>query len=92
MWRKEFHVKARCRLPRIAAESCGDVMGKDGRDAIRVTTTLTRSQYAEVERIAKQNGVAVAWLVRRSVEQMIENANGGPMLPNFDGSERHAQR
>jgi hypothetical protein len=56
-------------------------MGADGRNAVRVTTTLTRKQHAELERLAHQNGVKVAWLVRRSVERFIEQANGGPMLP-----------
>lgn len=67
-------------------------MGKDGRDAVRVTTTFTRQQHAELERIAKQNGVKVAWLVRRAAERLIEQANGGPQLP-LDlgpGEEHHA--
>lgn len=56
-------------------------MGKDGHDAERVTTTLTRRQKMELERLAKAEGVKVAWLVRRSVERFLENANGGPLLP-----------
>jgi len=56
-------------------------MGKDGRDAVRVTTTLTRQQHAELERLAKQHGVKVAWLIRRGVERLIEQANGGALLP-----------
>jgi hypothetical protein len=56
-------------------------MGKDGRDAVRVTTTFTRQQHAELERIASQNGVKVAWLVRRAVERLIAQANGGTQLP-----------
>lgn len=58
-------------------------MGKQAADSVRVTTTLTRQQHAELERLAKQNGVKVAWLVRRAVERLIEQASGGPMLP-FD--------
>lgn len=67
-------------------------MGKDGRDAVRVTTTLTRQQHAELERLAKQNGVKVAWLVRRATERLIEQANGGALLPLDFGpeGERHA--
>lgn len=70
------------------------MMGKDGRDAVRVTTTLTRQQHAELERLAKHDGVKVAWLVRRAVERLIEQANGGPLLPlDFEqGDKRHAQR
>jgi hypothetical protein len=56
-------------------------MGKDGRDAVRVTTTLTRQQHADLERLAKQNGVKVAWLVRRATERLIEQANGGALFP-----------
>lgn len=66
-------------------------MGKDGRDAARVTTTLTRGQKVELDRIAKRQGVKAAWLVRRAVERLIEQANGGPMLPlDFGGND--AQR
>lgn len=56
-------------------------MGKDGRDAVRVTTTLTRLQHAELERIANEHGVAVAWLMRRAIELLIEQASGGSLLP-----------
>ncbi len=56
-------------------------MGKDGRDAERVTTTLSRRQKAELNRLAEAEGVKVAWLVRRAVEQFLEHKAGGPMLP-----------
>lgn len=56
-------------------------MGKDGRDAVRLTATFTRAQAAELERLAKREGVAVAWLIRRATERFIEDARGGPMLP-----------
>ncbi|MDA8412493.1 MAG: ribbon-helix-helix domain-containing protein [Desulfobacteraceae bacterium] len=56
-------------------------MGKDGKNAVRVTTTLTKDQNASLERLAKKNGVKKAWLVRRAVEMAIEEANGGPLLP-----------
>lgn len=72
-------------MPRNAAEA---VVGKDGRDAQRVTTTLTRRQKAELDRLAKLHGVKVAWLVRRAVERYLEEATGGPMLPlELDGGE-----
>jgi hypothetical protein len=72
-------------LPRIAAEMA---LGKDGQDAMRVTTTLSRRQKAELDRLAKRQGVKVAWLVRRSVEKFLEDASGGPMLPlDLDGGE-----
>lgn len=56
-------------------------MGKDGQDAERVTTTLSRRQKAELERLAKADGVKVAWLVRRAVERFLEQRAGGPLLP-----------
>lgn len=69
-------------VPRNAAERCGGFkVGKDGKDAERVTTTLTRTQKAELDRLAKSQGVKVAWLVRRAVERYLEEAAGGPMLP-----------
>jgi hypothetical protein len=76
-------------MPRIAAEP---MMGKDGKDAERVTTTLSRSQKLELDRLAKAEGVKVAWLVRRAVERFLEQASGGPMLPlDFERGE-DAQR
>jgi len=56
-------------------------MGKDGKDSIRVTTTLTRSQHGAVERIASLNHVKVAWVIRQAVDRLIEQAEGGPLLP-----------
>lgn len=67
-------------------------MGKDGKDAERVTTTLSRLQKSELDRLAKVEGVTVAWLVRRAVERFLEHASGGPMLPlDFERAE-DAQR
>ena len=67
-------------------------MGKDGTDAERVTTTLSRLQKLELDRLAKAEGVKVAWLVRRAVERFLEQASGGPMLPlDFERGE-DAQR
>jgi len=56
-------------------------MGKDGKDSVRVTTTLTRAQHGAIEHIASQNHVKVAWVVRQAVERLIEQAEGGPLLP-----------
>jgi hypothetical protein len=56
-------------------------MGTDGKDAVRVTTTLTREQHAELQRLAERNGVKVAWLVRRATERFLEEAGGGAPLP-----------
>ena len=79
-------------MPRNAAD-CGGAfsMGKDGKDAERVTTTLSRAQKLHLERLADREGVKVAWLVRRAVERFLDQANGGPMLP-LDFRDSHAQR
>lgn len=67
---------------RNAAERCGTVlMGKDGKDSVRVTTTLTTARHDALERIAAQNHVKVAWVIRRAIERLIEQAEGGPLLP-----------
>ena len=63
---------------RIAAETS---VGRDGRDAERVTTTLTKRQKAELEQLAKAQGVKVAWLIRRAVERYLDEAMGGLTLP-----------
>ncbi|WP_374368612.1 CopG family transcriptional regulator [Dongia sp.] len=63
-------------------------MGKDGRDAERVTTTLTKRQKAELDRLARTQGVKVAWLIRRAIERYLEHEAGGPMLPlELEGGE-----
>jgi len=56
-------------------------VGKDGLNAERVTTTLTKRQKAGLDRLASAQGVKVAWLVRRAVEKYLEDEAGGPMLP-----------
>lgn len=78
--------------PRNAAErSGGGIVGRDGKDAERVTTTLTRAQKLQLDRLAEREGVKVAWLVRRAVERFLEEADGGPQLP-FELRGGHAQR
>jgi len=65
-------------MPRIAAEVS---LGKDGKDAERVTTTLPRAVKVELDHLAERRGVKTAWIVRRAIEQYLEAARGGPMLP-----------
>lgn len=74
--------------PRIAADQ---LMGKDGKDAWRVTTTLSRAHKGELEDLAEREGVKVAWLVRRAVEVYLDAERGGPLLPLSLESNR-AQR
>jgi metal-responsive CopG/Arc/MetJ family transcriptional regulator len=64
-------------------------MGKDGKDACRVSVTFTRQQYAEIIRLSKKQGLSKSWFVRRATERFIEQENGGPLLPLIDD---HAQR
>lgn len=79
-------------LPRNAAECSGTgFLGKDGKDAERVTTTLSRAQKLQLDLLAEREGVKVAWLVRRAVERFLDEANGGPELP-FEFKAGHAQR
>lgn len=56
-------------------------VGKDGRNSTRITATISLRSKAELDRIAAREGVKAAWLVRRAVERLIEQSNGGPMLP-----------
>ena len=67
-------------------------MGKDGSNAHRVTVTLSHTQHAELERIAKKAGGRVAWVARRAVERLIEQENGGPLLPLEVVGGRNAER
>ena len=64
-------------------------MGKDGKDACRISVTFTRQQHAEIERLSKKQGVTLSWVVRRATELLIERENGGPFLPL---SDNHAER
>lgn len=56
-------------------------MGKDGKDSVRVTTTLSKAQNSDLEQLAKKNGVAVAWLVRRAVEHLLTNPEQALFAP-----------
>lgn len=51
------------------------------RNSARVTVNMTPAQRAELERIAARNGVSLSWVIRRSLERTVEEANGGPLLP-----------
>jgi hypothetical protein len=56
-------------------------MATEDRYTARITVNMTPAQRAELQRIAKKMGVTYSWLLRRSLERTIEEANGGPMLP-----------
>jgi hypothetical protein len=67
-------------------------VGKDGRDSVRKTATLTKEQVAELDRIAKRDGISVSWLLRKGVELLIERANEGPLLPGMIGGRHDSKR
>ncbi len=60
------------------------------RNSARVTVNMTPTQRAELERIATRSGVSLSWLIRRSLERTVEEANGGPLLPLDLTGERSA--
>lgn len=51
------------------------------RNSARVTVNMTLAQRAELQRVAARNGVSLSWVIRRSLERTVEEANGGPLLP-----------
>jgi hypothetical protein len=56
-------------------------MPPPSRNSARVTVNMTPTQRAELERIAARSGVSLSWVIRRSLERTVEEANGGPLLP-----------
>ncbi|NJD39233.1 MAG: CopG family transcriptional regulator [Geobacter sp.] len=51
---------------------------------MRITATLAGDQYERLEELAAKNRVSVAWLIRRSVDRLIEDVDGGLKLPFED--------
>jgi hypothetical protein len=49
--------------------------------AVRVTATISKAQQQALEQLARQHDVSVAWLIRRAIDRLIEEAEGGPRLP-----------
>jgi hypothetical protein len=43
----------------------------DSQPAVRTTVSIPAHHYAELERLARQNKVSVAWLVRDAVEKYL---------------------
>ena len=56
-------------------------MPTENRYTARVTANVSAAQAEELKRIAKKMSVSHSWLLRRSLERTIEEANGGPLLP-----------
>lgn len=61
------------------------IMGRDGTDAKRVTTTLTISRKSQLEQLAKREGVKEAWVVRRAVERYLDEIGDGSVLKTAGG-------
>lgn len=53
------------------------------RESDRVTVTLAPGQRAVLERIAKQNETALAFVVRYALKQFIQEAEGGQLKLKF---------
>lgn len=55
-------------------------MGHDGKNAARITLTVTADQKRELERVAEKLDVSVSWLLRRGAEMVLEaNETGQPI-------------
>ena len=74
---------------KVAAERSGmlrsNEMGKDGQNAVRITTTLSRRQHAQLELLAQGHSVKIAWLVRFATQRLLDEANKGTSPLDFGG-------
>lgn len=60
-------------------------MGQDGLNARRVTTTLTVARKSQLEAVAAREGVKEAWIVRRAVEQYLDELGERSVLRAANG-------
>jgi len=60
-------------------------MGRDGLNARRVTTTLTVARKSQLEGVAAREGVTEAWIVRRALEQYLDEIGEGSVLRAANG-------
>lgn len=58
-------------------------MGRDGRDAVRVTTTFNRQQQDKLKNLADQHSVKVAFLVRYATLRLLKEAESGTLQLDF---------
>lgn len=47
----------------------------------RLTVNLEADDYRELQRIAQQHGISMAWLGRRAIERFLEQSNSQRELP-----------
>jgi len=64
-------------------------MGKDGRDAERITTTFTKEVAARLDAVAKKHSVSKAWIIRRAVERALEDDGSKLLLPLDSEGGKH---
>ena len=65
--------------------SKGGRMGRDGLNARRVTTTLTVARKSQLEGVSAREGVTEAWIVRRALEQYLDEIGEGSVLRAANG-------
>jgi predicted transcriptional regulator len=59
-------------------------MRRQAEKSARFTVSLSQSDYETLQRLAEKNDVSIAWLVRKSIEKMLES---NPQRDLFRGSE-----
>jgi predicted transcriptional regulator len=52
-----------------------------------VTTTLSVERKTDLERLAERERVAEAWLVRRAIEQFLDEFKSKPVIAGKGGSD-----
>lgn len=65
-------------------------MGKDGRDAVRVTTTFNRQQHDMLKDLADEHSVKVAFLVRYATLRLLKEAESGTLQLDFGWGKEDA--
>lgn len=59
-------------------------MRRQAEKCARFTVSLSKSDYETLQRLADKNDVSIAWLVRKSIEKMLES---NPQRDLFRGTE-----
>ncbi len=59
-------------------------MRRQAEKCARFTVSLNQSDYETLQRLADKNDVSIAWLVRKSIERMLES---NPQRDLFRGNE-----
>jgi predicted transcriptional regulator len=59
-------------------------MGRKAEKSARFTVSLSQANYEALQQLAEKNDVSIAWLVRKSIEKMLES---NPQRNLFRGNE-----